>query len=83
MIQERCELGSAPIQSDNTKYGGVTLGDYVVIESGAIVEAGGTEIEDGTAIQVGCRIGAGARIGKVRRPGAFVGAILTVSRTAL
>lgn len=83
MIQERGELGAPPKESSNANYGGVTLGDYVVIESGAVVEAGGTDIEDGTVIQVGCRIGAGARIGKVGKgSNASTGAVLMVFRTA-
>lgn len=83
MIQERGELGTPPKESSNANYGGVTLGDYVVIESGAVVEAGGTDIEDGTVIQVGCRIGAGARIGKVGKgSNASTGAVLMVFRTA-
>ncbi|UKZ79271.1 hypothetical protein TrVFT333_007021 [Trichoderma virens FT-333] len=44
--------------------GGVSLGDYVLIEAGSVVEAGGTEIGEGSVIQVGSKIGGGARIGK-------------------
>jgi dynactin-6 len=65
IVQERVHLGAPP---DNTgkAAGGVSLGDYVLIEAGSVIEAGGTEIGEGSVIQVGSRIGSGARIGKVR-----------------
>jgi dynactin-6 len=45
--------------------GGVTLGDYVVVEVGSVIESGGTEIGEGCVIQVGSKIGSGAKLGKV------------------
>lgn len=68
VIHERAHLGIAPQDPDNSRTGGVTVGDYVIIEVGAQVEAGGTEIGEGSIIQVGSRIGSGARIGKVCIP---------------
>jgi len=44
--------------------GGVTLGDYVVVEVGSVIESGGTEIGEGCVIQVGSKIGSGAKLGK-------------------
>ena len=51
--------------------GGVTLGEYVRVEVGAVVEAGGTLVGDGCVLGVGVRVGRGAVLGKVsltRRP---------------
>lgn len=45
--------------------GGVSLGDYVMVEAGSVVECGGTEIGEGTILQIGSRICSGAKIGKV------------------
>lgn len=42
---------------------GVTIGDGVVVEVGAIVE--GASIGDGCVVEVNARIGKGARLGKV------------------
>jgi len=44
---------------------GVTLGDYVTVEVGAIIEPGNTAISDGTIVGVGVKVGAGAVVGKV------------------
>lgn len=66
IVQERVHLG-APPDSREKGTGGVSLGDYVLIEAGSVVEAGGTEIGEGSVIQVGSKIGGGAKIGKVRR----------------
>ncbi|KAH0526139.1 hypothetical protein TsFJ059_009506 [Trichoderma semiorbis] len=63
IVQERVHLG-APPDSREKGTGGVSLGDYVLIEAGSVVEAGGTEIGEGSVIQVGSKIGGGAKIGK-------------------
>lgn len=65
IVQERVHLGAPPDKTGKAA-GGVSLGDYVLVEAGSVVEAGGTEIGEGSVIQVGSRIGSGARIGKVR-----------------
>lgn len=65
IIQERVHLG-APSENQDKGTGGVSLGDYVLIEAGSVIEAGGTEIGEGSIIQVGSKIGGGAKIGKVR-----------------
>jgi dynactin-6 len=67
VIQERAQLGAQPgDRSSLSSTGGITLGDYVIVEAGATVEPGGTEISEGTFIQVGSTIGRGAKVGKVR-----------------
>ncbi|KAM0262288.1 hypothetical protein ACHAQJ_001757 [Trichoderma viride] len=63
IIQERVHLG-APSNNSDKGAGGVSLGDYVLVEAGSVVEAGGTEIGEGSVIQVGSKIGSGAKIGK-------------------
>ncbi|EHK40534.1 uncharacterized protein TrAtP1_003844 [Trichoderma atroviride] len=63
IIQERVHLGAASENLDKGM-GGVSLGDYVLIEAGSVIEAGGTEIGEGSIIQVGSKIGSGAKIGK-------------------
>jgi len=45
--------------------GGVALGEYVMVEAGAVIEAGGTDIGEGSVIGIRARVGAGAKIGKV------------------
>lgn len=65
IIHERAQIGTSPEDISIAKPGGVSAGDYVVIEVDAVVESGDTEIGDGTLIQVGSRVGAGAKIGKV------------------
>ena len=66
IIHERVSIGMEPKNAEKgSRQGGVSVGDYVVIEVGSYVEAGGTEIGEGTIIQVGCEIGSGAKIGKV------------------
>lgn len=65
LIHERTHLGARPADISKAKPGGVSLGDYVMIEAGAVIEAGGTEIGEGSVIQLGARVGSGARIGKV------------------
>ncbi|KAK5987738.1 Dynactin subunit 6-like protein [Cladobotryum mycophilum] len=64
IIHERCHIGATPEDRQNASPGGVTLGDYVLVEVGSVIEAGGTEIGEGSVIQVGSRIGSGAKIGK-------------------
>ncbi|KFH46116.1 Dynactin subunit-like protein [Hapsidospora chrysogenum ATCC 11550] len=64
VIHERAHLGIEPKDTANASSGGVTVGDYVIVEVGAQIEAGGTEIGEGSVIQVGSRIGSGAKIGK-------------------
>ncbi|CAH0015074.1 unnamed protein product [Clonostachys rhizophaga] len=65
VIQERAQLGAQPgDRSSLSSTGGITLGDYVIVEAGATVEPGGTEISEGTFIQVGSTIGRGAKVGK-------------------
>jgi dynactin-6 len=65
IIHERAHIGALPEDLDIAKPGGVSLGDYVIIEADVVVESGDTEIGDGSVIQVGCRVGTGAKIGKV------------------
>lgn len=65
IIHERAHIGARVQDMAKARSGGVTLGDYVQIEVGAVIECGGTEIGEGTVIQVGSRIGCGAKIGKV------------------
>lgn len=67
IVHERVYIGAQPADLDKAKPGGVALGEYVVVEVGAIIEAGNTEIGDGSTIHVGCKIRSGAKIGKVRR----------------
>ncbi|KAL7788180.1 trimeric LpxA-like protein [Trichoderma ceciliae] len=64
IIQERVHVGAPPDNRDKGTGGGVSLGDYVLIEAGSVIEAGGTEIGEGSVIQVGSKIGSGAKIGK-------------------
>ncbi|KAG9256825.1 trimeric LpxA-like protein [Emericellopsis atlantica] len=64
IVQERAQIGVEPQNIDAAVPGGVSLGDYVVVEVNAVIEAGGTEIGDGSVVQVGSRIGSGAKIGK-------------------
>ncbi|KAH7312191.1 trimeric LpxA-like protein [Stachybotrys elegans] len=64
IIHERAHIGAQPQDPSAAKPGGVTLGDYVMVEVGSIIEAGDTEIGEGTIIQVGSRVGSGAKIGK-------------------
>lgn len=66
IIHERAQVGAVPQDLDNAKPGGVSVGEYVIIEVDAVVESGDTEIGDFSLLQVGARVGAGARIGKVR-----------------
>lgn len=65
VVQERTHIGAQPVDIEHASPGGVSLGDYVVVEVGTVIEAGGTEIGEGTTIQIGCSIGSGAKIGKV------------------
>ncbi|KAH6608824.1 hypothetical protein Trco_002170 [Trichoderma cornu-damae] len=65
IVQERVHIGAPPDNRDKGA-GGVSLGDYVLIEAGSVIEAGGTEIGEGSIIQVGSKVGSGAKIGKVR-----------------
>lgn len=65
IIQERVRIGARPEDLENTKPGGVSLGEYVVVEIGSVIESGDTEIGEGCTIQAGSRIGSGAKIGKV------------------
>ena len=65
IVYERVHIGALPRDIENARPGGVSIGDYVMIEVGTVIEAGATDIEEGCTIQVGCRIGSGARIGKV------------------
>ncbi|KAI6783573.1 trimeric LpxA-like protein [Emericellopsis cladophorae] len=64
IVQERAQIGVEPQNIDTAIRGGVSLGDYVVVEVNAVIEAGGTEIGDGSVVQVGSRIGSGAKIGE-------------------
>lgn len=65
VIQERAHLGIRPQDLQSASAGGVSVGDYVIIEVGSQIETGGTEIGEGTVIQIGSKIGSGAKIGKV------------------
>jgi dynactin-6 len=65
IINERAHIGAYPEDLDTAKPGGVSLGEYVIVEADCIIESGDTEIGDGSFIQVGSRIGTGAKIGKV------------------
>lgn len=56
---------------------GVTIGDYSVVEAGAVIEAGGTVIGEGARIGVGSRIGRGAIIGDV---GSLLLSVLLLAR---
>lgn len=62
IVHERVHIGAV---GDEEASGGIALGDYVIVEVGAVVEAGGTEIGSDTVIGVRSRIGHGAIIGKV------------------
>jgi dynactin-6 len=64
IIHERAQIGSQQ-SGEGHSLGGVTLGDYVVVEVGSVIESGGTEIGEGCVIQVGSKIGSGAKLGKV------------------
>jgi len=66
IIHERAHIGASTEDRDRTNPGGVTLGDYVLVEVGTTIEAGGTEIGEGSVIQVGSKIESGAKIGRVR-----------------
>jgi dynactin 6 len=65
IIHERAYLGARP-EGDAVKPGGVSLGEYVIIEADVTIESGNTEIGDGSLIQMGSKVGTGAQIGKVR-----------------
>lgn len=66
IIHERVQVGNNQHGgTEDHSLGGVTLGDYVVVEVGSIIEPGGTEIGEGTTIQIGSKIGRGAKLGKV------------------
>jgi dynactin-6 len=65
IIHERAHIGASAEDPNVAKPGGVSLGDYVIVEVDAVIEAGDTEIGDGALIQVGSRVGAGAKVGKV------------------
>lgn len=67
IINERAHIGAYPEDLDTAKPGGVSLGDYVIIEADVVIESGDTEIGDGSVVQAGSRIGTGAKIGKVSR----------------
>ncbi|KAK7446870.1 transferase hexapeptide domain-containing protein [Colletotrichum acutatum] len=62
IIHERAHIGKV---GDDDASGGISLGDYVTVEVGAIIEAGGTDIGTDTVVGVRSRIGNGAVIGKV------------------
>lgn len=72
IVQERVHIGAPPNDREKGS-GGVSLGDYVLVEAGSVVEAGGTEIGEGSVIQVGSKIGSGAKIGKVRSSRLLIG----------
>ncbi|KAL6852402.1 hypothetical protein ACO1O0_006946 [Amphichorda felina] len=57
-------IGRRPQDLQSASAGGVSVGDYVIIEVGSQIETGGTEIGEGTVIQIGSKIGSGAKIGK-------------------
>ncbi|KAK3381482.1 trimeric LpxA-like protein [Podospora didyma] len=75
IVHERSTLGCAPanrpalpspvgLQTTDASLPGVTLGDYVTVEVGAMVEAGNTIIGEGTTVGVGARVGKGAVVGR-------------------
>ena len=68
IVHERSQIGVQPEDEENMNTGGVSVGDYVQFEAGAIIESGGTEIGEGTLVQVGSKIGSGSKIGKVFAP---------------
>lgn len=68
IVHERSQIGVQPEDEENVNTGGVSVGDYVQFEAGAIIESGGTEIGEGTLVQVGSKIGSGSKIGKVIAP---------------
>ncbi|KAK0384717.1 hypothetical protein NLU13_7195 [Sarocladium strictum] len=64
LVHERAHIGAQPEDLNTAKPGGVSLGDYVIVEADCVVEAGDTEVGDGSVLQAGSRVGTGARIGK-------------------
>ncbi|KFX95636.1 hypothetical protein V495_05187 [Pseudogymnoascus sp. VKM F-4514 (FW-929)] len=69
IISERASLGLLSVPTTDPKLPGVTIGDNVTVDIGAIVEA--SHVGDGTHIEANARVHAGAKIGKFCRIGAF------------
>lgn len=67
IVHERAVVGgSSSSASGRVGSMGVTLGDYVTVETGATVEAGeNTVVGEGTTVGAGSVVGAGAKVGKV------------------
>lgn len=81
LVYERAVLGTegggGPGPHDRGD-GGVTIGDYCVIEVAAMIEAGGTELGEGCIIGTAAKVGRGAILGKVRAgPPRHGGSLLT------
>jgi dynactin-6 len=64
IVHERAHVGFVGTNGRVTE-AAVTLGDYVIVEVGAVVEAGDTVVGEGTTVGVGARVGSGAVVGKV------------------
>ncbi|PSR79958.1 trimeric LpxA-like protein [Coniella lustricola] len=67
IVQERTHVGvfaDAIVGNYHGEHLGVTLGDYVTVQAGAVLEAGGTVVGEGSLVGVGARIGRGAKIGE-------------------
>ena len=62
IIGERCSIGLSELS--DTEIGHVTIGDYVVVEPGAVVEA--NQVGTGTLIEVYAKIGKRSSVGKVQ-----------------
>lgn len=66
IVHERAVVGASSSSGRVVTTMGVTLGDYVTVETGATVEAGeNTVVGEGTTVGAGSVVGAGAKVGKV------------------
>lgn len=67
IVHERAVVGASSSASGRVVTTmGVTLGNYVTVETGATVEAGeNTVVGEGTTVGAGSVVGAGAKVGKV------------------